>query len=1401
MKRNFKTKNASSSPSSSPEPTDPAARSSPTSRDEGNTRIRRRSSPPTRIPRPHQVVEDMSSLSLPTLQQHRPLTEESRNDRENRQFTASQHSNEGSHVPYRLPQHLPLLDTVPIPSVTPFAAIAAAATSGATAATATEDDCLSYDRSSPAALAAKAEQINEEARREAARRITREGRPESSSARSAVKRNDNNTAGGEGANDLGDSQASGLSLSPTSLNDRMRAGVASYIASQSPDMNGDTQSFVGSTTTTTSTSTSSSMLDGPRRRQILQNALDRAAQNGRAAAARAVSEGELFVVARSSSMHDGRTAVQASASARDDSSEPQPYFVPLKTGKSDRSKRKKRAGFAGRVSDEGDTDNSNDRFSLHRTRSADEVLESVKSLVDEAQAQIESRSPRHTPTPLSPHHNFPSIETAASSQNHHPQILSPTKTPTKIHAMTPPRLDKVEQRRENGNVIANTMPLPPNTTDTQEFFNNVSSPSPSELALYDDLETAVKRLPLRLRKSCVDDNGDPLPRERMLQTLDGMYPSPVVSRNPSMKSNQSDLSHFEDDDDDEQDDDGALSVVSNKSSGPLLSNSSAARSTIKIRKAPKQPIVIKSMEVAQQTEEKDAIGSLFNFFIGATTGKKETKDGDDAGEEGGESDIEAGVFPGLACVLYDDLPATTSSLVPQESEEDATPPSYAQLVKESSLSRKVDPRMPEWVENKFMIRQDLPKNGTYQLGESKTIIVHEILRGNWTWCTAWSPDGTRLAVATENHHLAVVDTTTSAVWRVRHDLKATGPAKKGTTHSIRSIAWGENFIAIGGTGNAVSIIAPTEPYPILHTVTPTGFVGSMDWLPGTNKLLVGSRLGKAILLDIWANDEENGSAVPFSSKQLIREIQSTVLHMTDRGKAWVNAVQFSPGGKFFAAGDSLGILGIYSLKCQDGDEDLEITNIANFKLEDSILDIEWAADGDFIYAGGEDFAITIISTEYWEPVHRIARDRWVQFISSSLGSTHVAVGGVTSEVSLLDVSNGWDNVINISLKGLVPLSAKWHPQDQYLVLTGQNDSILAIETTNARHISGHFLRSFHAVLAIAFSPDGRMAAIGNEMGVVTIFELTSTTFASAYEMVVDCDGSLSIEWSKNGAYLAISATNKVVIVARKETMARAGPPNASGFFVATVVRDLGAVYDVTVDPTSRFVAASGSTTRVLDATACFKNVLEMENGGITLANAWSPDGKWFAAIGRDHSLVIYDSSHESLVKWQSVFTIKMNQPGFSLAWGPSTMDGLQYLVYGGEDKHIYVVEIRTDQRTWENVLSVPRDGSVNDLDWNGDGLVAAAIGNGTVTILDLSYLQTGCAVNEMDYNWQRQALTCFTEIRRNRGKHSMKKVRWLPSAPSFDSLLAIGGTDGELEVIDLTERKRCRGFKKTVASI
>jgi WD40 repeat protein len=693
--------------------------------------------------------------------------------------------------------------------------------------------------------------------------------------------------------------------------------------------------------------------------------------------------------------------------------------------------------------------------------------------------------------------------------------------------------------------------------------------------------------------------------------------------------------------------------------------------------------------------------------------------------------------------------------------------------------------MQDWIASQFAFRDRPPRDGSYHLGKSRTVIVHEIYRGNWTWCTAWSPDGALLAVATDGHHLAVIDTTASTVWRVRHDKKIRGPPKVNTTHSIRSIAWGKNYIAIGGTGNAVSILAPVEPYDVLHTITATGFVGCLHWRDESNVLAIGSRLDFVMIVRIRETDEDS---TVHGGKQL----ESDILHRIEY-KYWVNSVAFSPDGSCLAVGDSGGIVSVYDY--EESEKVVETNMITWFKRKDSILSIEWSPNGKWLYAGGEDRSITVIDTAYWEIVHRIGQDRWVQCIASSFGGTHVAVGGVSSEISILDVENGWDSVIGIELKGLVPLSAKWHPRDQYLVLTGQDNSVLAVETTNARHVKGHHLHSISPIRAIEFSPDGRMTIIGNEAGVVTFYSLSGTTFITAYELIIPMNNNICIQWSLNGMFVVVGSASSLMVVGRKRNkrQGKKCPPNASGFSIKKVISDFGPTYAVSVDFQSQYVAVSGDCTRILDVRADFANVREWTSGPY-YANAWSPDGRWLAMMGKEKALTIYDTSSKRIDRWQAIFSMKCDFVGRALAWGPLIIGGLLYLAYGGDSNEIYIMEIRTHEGTWETVLRVPRDASINALDWSTEGLLAAGIGNGTVSIVDLAYLQSGVAVNEMDYNWQRQALTCFTEIRRNRGENSIQSLRWLPAAPGSDRLLAVGGTDGEVEIIDLTERRRCKGY-------
>lgn len=766
--------------------------------------------------------------------------------------------------------------------------------------------------------------------------------------------------------------------------------------------------------------------------------------------------------------------------------------------------------------------------------------------------------------------------------------------------------------------------------------------------------------------------------------------------------------------------------------------------------------------------------------------------------------------------------ALTSSPPPQLS----TSRSFSERLPEIDA----DPRMPRWIketsedgrtrqrnalitssrrrrgrhsfeeETEVVIEDDEEEDGIYTLGTSRTLIIHNIVRGNWTWCTAWSPEGDRLAVATENHHLAVIDTTESTVWKVRHDRRIQAPARNDSTHSIRSIAWGQDFIAVGGTGDAVSILSSMEPYHILHVIKGTGFVGSLHWRFGSSVLAIGSREDQCLIVDVvtmaTAVEEDVPPPLPPAVVGAVvgRRIVSSVLCTLDKAD-WVNAVQFSPGGTMLAVGDRSGQLSVYVYVDKRPESCPELSHVKDFSLDDSILSIEWSSDGAWLYAGGEDYSITVVNVSEWTLAKKIKRGRWVQFIASSNSGTHVAVGGV-AEVAILDVAQDWKVVKSIRSANTIPLSASWHPRDQCLAISGQDNSIVAVETVDARYVKGHYLRSTSAILACDFSPNGRMLVVGNEDGVVSFFSTSSDSFITIYELVLGDGGAKSIRWSPDGKFVVVGGGDVVIIINTWKPKSRGRvPPSASGFSVRKVIRGIQVVESICIDHDCQAMAVSAATTKVLDASAKYECIQEL-NIGVVLASAWCPDGTLFATIGRGQSLTIYDAT-----TWRIIFTLKCEEAGLALAWGPSVTKGLQYLAYGGVDKKVRIIEIRTYEETWETVLTVPRDAYIFGLDWNNNGMLAVAVGDGTATIIDMAYLLSGRAVNEMDYNWQRQGMTCFTEIRRNHGKNTMRCVRWMPStAAGTGNLLAVGGSDGILEIIDLTERKNCQAFKNCTMS-
>jgi len=716
------------------------------------------------------------------------------------------------------------------------------------------------------------------------------------------------------------------------------------------------------------------------------------------------------------------------------------------------------------------------------------------------------------------------------------------------------------------------------------------------------------------------------------------------------------------------------------------------------------------------------------------------------------------------------------------------------ILERTSSTHKKTPHfdMRSWLAAQYLAEESITKVEDDEIdntkGSSYSLIVHEIRRGNWTWSTAWSPDGKRLALASENHHLAIVDTSSSTVWKVIHDarISSEGPSGKNNAfHSIRAIAWGSKYIAVGGTGNSVSILDPNT-YLILYTIPNTGFVGSLDWRANSTTLAIGNREESCLIVSI--SFKESGVYV----SQLLHSI---------RRKDWVNVVAFSPGGTMVVIGDRAGKVSTFVYLEQNGGVP-SLQLVKDFKFSGAILSAQWSSCGGFLYVGGENFKVSFIRTNTWTVLHEMKRDRWVQFLAPSNTGLNLAIGG-SDNLAIIDSKNEFMTCKTISFGGPVLLDAKWHPSDQYLAIGGQDGSVLVVETTNVRYVENGYLRLDVGIQCLAFSPMGTVLVVGRFDGVVTFMDTIQPSFVVSYEVVLGADGAKDIKWNPDGNIVAVGGGDIVVVVsATPKSHRKSSPYLASNFSLVKVIRGLKGVESISFSPEYNLMVVSGLVTKVFDAEAKYACIFEMKIRGCILASSWSQDGNLLAMTGKDKILNIYNTSSQIVSQWKPVFRIKCDGIGTSLAWGPCiSASGLQYLSYGGENKTVTIIEIRTKEESWEMVLEIPRKAQIHDLDWSRYGMLAIATSNGTATVVDLSYLLTGTSVIEMDYNWQRQGITCLTEIQRKQNKNRMRSLQWLGPKATEGNVLALGGSDGIFEIIDMTERKRIDEYFDTLYHI
>jgi len=544
-----------------------------------------------------------------------------------------------------------------------------------------------------------------------------------------------------------------------------------------------------------------------------------------------------------------------------------------------------------------------------------------------------------------------------------------------------------------------------------------------------------------------------------------------------------------------------------------------------------------------------------------------------------------------------------------------------------------------------------------------------------------------------------------------------------------------------------------------------------------------------------------------------------VLHRMPRAD-WVSAARFSHGGTKLAVADRSGLLSVYLFVMIRLGEAPALSQLHERHIGEAILEVRWSRADEWLFVGGEDYCITVIDTAKYSVQRQIGRERWVTSLAPSRDGAFLAGGGGSSHLSLFDVVGDWKEATCVPVRGGMALATAWHPRDdEYLAVAGQCDGVTVYESSCRRLPQDGCLRAEASILAVEFSPDGQVLAVGSESGLVTFFNVTKPNkrFETIYETVVGVGGEMAVEWSRDGKHVAIySGSTFVLLSASCSGKTGMHPDNAARFLVRKVLQNAVHFTSLSLSADSRFVAlAQEDRTRILDLTDRCKCVRDLDDSASidqshVVSSAWNGDGSVFAIAASEACMVSIYNAELSPRNWELLFSISFKETITSLCWGPSAHRELQYLAFGGEGNSVVILEIRItraqekqgtehtqrndsvpnppEQTLWEAVLQTPCDFGINDLVWNSKGMLCIGDDDGNVSVLDLSYLKTGKPVSEMNYNWQRQGIISQMKLTRNAGRNAITSLCWAPPRVGaiHRDLLVVGGTDGIFEIIDLS---------------
>lgn len=519
--------------------------------------------------------------------------------------------------------------------------------------------------------------------------------------------------------------------------------------------------------------------------------------------------------------------------------------------------------------------------------------------------------------------------------------------------------------------------------------------------------------------------------------------------------------------------------------------------------------------------------------------------------------------------------------------------------------------------------------------------------GDYMLALAWSPDGGRLTASSRDSTVRVWSTATWAELAVLHHGPA--PADGAREMGVGNVAWSPDgsHLASVGSDRAVRIWDGATYAEAAVGHGHERMVWGLDWSPDGQRIATS---GEDATVRIWdpatgralrvlTDHADNVEAVAWSpdGALLASGSDDRTVRLWDT-RTWtaerkltsmdgLDCLVWSPDGKRLAAGDRDRTARVWSIG--PGPRMVWLTGHA-----DSVYGIDWSPDGRLLATASRDRTVAVWDVNS-HPNSLTGHTDSVWHSAWSPDGRRIASASQDGSVRLWNVDSGrclwvWD------MRGEIA-DVTWSPDAGLLVAAMRDGTAVVLRdgaTDPLMTIAGHT----EEISNIAWSPDGTRIATAARDSTTRVWD--ATTGAALHVLRGHTDWIGGVAWSPDSRHLATCSTDRTAIVWDATT----------GAAVTTLHGHTDYAWKVSWSPDGRRLVTGSRdrTLRLWDPFAGTQLAVLTGHEDRVQGVAWSPDGARIASVSRDRTVRLWDPGAAAQIAVLGIHDDWVN----GLSWSP-----------------------------------------------------------------------------------------------------------------------------------------------------